>query len=273
MSESSRVLDSHTYSVGAQPYLVQQVAAAAIAELRRKREAKPEDAVPSAPKVDAEALRQREEAAQIKAQAERLLKAAGLKVKAMEAEAQADGEKIKAAAKEDGYQEGVTRGSEDGYEEGEKRGEESGLAKYTETVTRLQALLESAQAEKEAYFTDREAMLVELAARIAAKVIAREVDTRPDHIQHLLRQAIRRLSDKAKLVVTLSPSDLEKVTQARADGLMNFQGVKQIEFLADDKMVPGGVRIQSGNQTLDAGLDSQLAEICRGLLEEAYHEA
>jgi hypothetical protein len=56
------VLDSHAYEVGAQPYLVQQVAAAAIAELRRKRDAKPEDATPSAPKVDAEALRQREEA-------------------------------------------------------------------------------------------------------------------------------------------------------------------------------------------------------------------
>jgi flagellar assembly protein FliH len=252
---------------------VQQVAAAAIAELRRKRDAKPEDATPSAPKVDAEALRQREEAAQLKAQAERLLKAAEAKAKSSAEQALLDAEGIRAAAKEEGYRDGVTRGTEDGYEDGERKGEESGLAKYTETVTRMQALLESAQAEKEAYFTDREAMLVELAARIAAKVIAREVDTRPDHIQHLLRQAIRRLSDKAKLVVTLHPNDLEKVTQARADGLMNFQGVKQIEFLADDKMVPGGVRIQSGNQTLDAGLDSQLAEICRGLLEEAYHEA
>jgi len=33
------------------------------------------------------------------------------------------------------------------------------------------------------------------------------------------------------------------------------------------------VRIASGYQTLDAALDSQLAEICRALLEEAYHEA
>jgi len=36
--------------------------------------------------------------------------------------------------------------------------------------------------------------------------------------------------------------------------------------------VQGGVRVASGSLTLDAALDSQLTELCRGLLEEAYHE-
>jgi flagellar biosynthesis/type III secretory pathway protein FliH len=104
-------------------------------------------------------------------------------------------------------------------------------------------------------------------------VIHREVLTRNDHIQNLLRQAIRQLADKSKLVVSLHPEDLELITQARAAGVLALQGVKQMEFLADDKMVRGGLRIVSGAQTLDATMDSQLAEICRALLEEAYHES
>jgi len=219
------------------------------------------------------ALRQREEAEALKLEAGRLLKGAQAKVKTMEADALAEAEKIKAAAKEEGYQEGFSRGSEDGYEEGEKKGEEAGLAKHAEATARFETLFNAAVAEKDAYFVDREALLVELATRIAAKVIAREVDTRPDHITHLLRQAVRRLQDRSKLTVTLHPDDLEKVSQARADGALSFNGVKQIEFLADDKMVHGGLRIQSSGLTLDAALDSQLTEIVRGLLEEAYHEA
>jgi flagellar assembly protein FliH len=278
LSETSQVLDARIYAVGDQPYLVQQLSTAALAELRRKREAAnaaPAEAVPAAsePKTDPVAEQLRAEAAQIKAQAERLLRAAEERAKAMAAEAEAAAQQTAAKAKEEGYQEGFSRGSEDGYEEGQAKGEEAGLQKYTETLTRLQSLLESAQAEKDAYFADREAIMVELVARVAAKVITREADTRHDHIQHLLRQAVRRLSDRSRLVVHLSPGDLEKVTQARAEGLLAFNGVKQIEFVADDNMVPGGVRIQSGTQTLDATLDSQLAEIVRGLLEEAYHEA
>jgi flagellar assembly protein FliH len=270
LSETAQVLDAGRYAIGKQPYLVQQVAAAALAELKRKRDAgsKP----PVAPARDPEAERLREEASQIKAQAERLLKAAEERAQAIATEAEAQAAQMKERAKEEGYQEGFSRGSEDGYEAGFKKGEEEGLARYSETVARLQALLESAQTEKEAYFSDREALLVELVARVSAKVLVREIESRPDHILHLLRQAIRRLAERSKLLVYLHPSDLEKVTNARADGLLNLAGVKQVEFLADDGMVQGGVRIRSGNQTLDATLDAQLAEIVRGLLEEAYHE-
>lgn len=273
MFESARVLEARTYSVGAQPYLVEQVAAAALAELRRKRDGADKKDVPAEVKLDPEALRQREEAADLRQQAARLLKAAQAKSEEMGTQAQAKALELETKAKESGYQEGHSRGQREGYEAGEKQGTEQGLAQYGERLSRFAALLEAAQAEKEAFFTDREAMLVELVTRVAAKVIHREVETRPDHIQNLLRQAIRLLADKSKLVVYLHPDDLERITQARAEGLLTLQGVKQIEFLADDKMVAGGLRIVSGNQTLDAAMDSQLAEICRSLLEEAYHEA
>lgn len=276
MSDPAHVLDARLYAVGSQPYLVQQVTAAALAELRRKRDelsrpvVAPKD---EAPRVDPVAEQLRAEAAQIKSQAERLLKASEEKARTLVAEAEAEAARAAAKQKADAYQEGFSRGSEDGYEEGLKKGEEEGLQKYTEVASRLQSLLEATSLEKDAYFSDREAILVELVARVAAKVIGREADTRPDHILHLLRQSVRRLADKSRLVVHLNPSDLEKVTQARSEGLLSFSGVKQIEFLADDNLLAGGVRIQSGNQTLDATLDSQLAEIVRGMLEEAYHEA
>jgi flagellar assembly protein FliH len=278
--QTAQILDAQGYTVGAQPFQVQQIAAAAIKELQRKREAtanlaQQADAPlePKAPVIDKVAEQLREDAERLKQEAARLLKATLAKVKTMEEAAQAEAETLKAKAREEGYQEGVSRGSEDGYEEGEKKGEESGLAKHAEATARFEALFTAAIAEKEAYFSDREALIVELATRMAAKVIAREVDTRPDHITHLLRQAVRRLADRSKLLVTLHPDDLERVTQARADGALSFNGVKQLEFLADDKMVPGGLRIQSGGQTLDGALDSQLTELVRGLLEEAYHEA
>lgn len=273
MSDTAHVLDARQYAVADQPYLVQQIAAAALAELMRKRAKPVAETEPAVAALDPEAERQKDEARMVKLQAERLLRAAEERAQTLATEAEASAQQLKAQVKAEAYQEGFSRGSEDGYEAGLKKGEEEGLKRYTETVTRMQALLESAQTEKEAFFTDREALLVELVARVSAKVIAREADTRPDHITHLLHQAVRRLADRSRLVVSLNPADLERVTQARAEGLLSFSGVKQIEFLADDSILVGGLRIRSGNQTLDASLDSQLTEVVRGLLAEAYHEA
>lgn len=272
MSETAQVLDARYYAVGSQPFLVQQLTAAALAELKRKRQA-PAEAEAKEPLVDPATEQMRSEAAHLKSQAERLLKAAEDRAKGMVADAEAQIVELKSKAKDEAYQEGFSRGTEDGYEEGLKKGEEEGLQRYTEAVSRLQSLLEGAVAEKEAYFRDREAVMVELVTRVAAKVITREADTRPDHILHLLRQAVRRLTDRSTLTVSLNPADLERVTQARTEGLLAFSGVKQIEFVADDNLLVGGVRIQAGKQVLDAALDSQLVEIVRGLLEEAYHEA
>jgi len=269
LSDNARVLGAEAYAVGAQPYQVQQIAAAALAELRRKREAVP-DAAPAGP--DPEVVRQREEAAHIKVQAERSLHAAEAHAKTLIKAAEGEAVQLKEKSRQEGFQEGLAQGTSDGYEAGEKQGEEAGLGRYSEVISRFETLLENAQTEKEAYFKDREALLVELAVRVAAKVIDREVQTRPDHITNLLRQAVRKLADKSKLVVTLNPEDLERITQARADGLLSLPGVKQVEFLADEKMVPGGLRVTSGTLSLDAALDSQLTELCRGLLEEAYHE-
>jgi len=269
--EAARVLNAEDYAAGSQPYLMEKVAAAALAELRRKRDLK--DGSPQEVKIDPVALEQRKEAADFRAQAAKLLQGAQAKAQSLIAQAEADSVEVVAKAKDAAYQEGLSQGTASGLKSGKKKGSDEGLAKYTEVVAGFQALLETAKTEKEAFFSDREAMLVELTMRVAAKVIHREVETRADHVQNLLRQAIRFLSDKSKLLVTLNPQDLEHITQAHADGLLNFQGVKQIEFLADDKIVVGGMRIASGHQTLDAALDSQLAEICRNLLEEAYREA
>jgi len=271
LSELAHVLDPHEYAVGNEPYLVQQVAAAALAELRRR--AQGPAAAPSAPKVDPETIRLREEAAQIRSAAETQLKAAQAKAQALLDEAAVQAQQLKAQARAEGEREGKAQGHNEGHQAGLEQGRSEGLAGYSEKTASFQAILLALQAEKEGYLADRELLIVELATRMAAKILAREADTRPDHVQHLLKQAIRRLADKSRLVVTLSPQDLEKVEQAKASGDLDLAGVKQIEFLADERLLPGGLRVQSGKQTLDAALDSQLAELCRAMLEEAYHEA
>lgn len=269
---SGFVLEARSYQVGQEPFLVKQVAAAALRELERKRlaaKAAPKD---EAPKADPVAQALRDEAEALRAAAARKLMDAERQAKALIQEGMAKASEAAQKAREEGFNEGYAKGSDEGYEDGLKKGQEEGLQQWAEQVSRWQSLLDSTLKEKEQYFADREPLLVELALKVAAKVIAREAATRPDHAAFLLRQVVRRLNEKAKLIVHLNPSDLEKVVEAQTQGGLVLAGVKQIEFLADDKMVPGGVRVVSGQETLDAAMESQLAEVAKGLLDEASRE-
>lgn len=265
------MVGADTYREGEGPYVVAQVTAAAVAELARKRSRKAASVTPKQVPEDPEAVRQRHEASDLKLQAQASLREADLRAAQLVLDAKEAIEKERQAAKEEAFAQGLTQGSEEGYEEGLKKGEEEGLGRWAEIVSRWQSLLEATVKEKESYFADRERILVDLALKISAKILAKEVTQRPQDIQIRVLEAIKKATDRQILVVHLHPEDLAKARETNDLALKSVHGVKQIEFLADDKIVRGGVRIESDTETIDAGLDSQLAEIAKGLLEEAYH--
>jgi flagellar assembly protein FliH len=268
----SAVVDESHYRMAGDPYLVSQVTAAALEELKRKKAArKAAPAAKKAPVLDPEAQRQRAEAHALLAEAKKRHDEILGKADKIEAEARAEGEKLKEEAKQQGFAEGLSTGSESGYEEGLKKGEEEGMARWAEQVARWQGLLDETVKEKGKYLSDRERILVDLVMRVSAKILMREVKLNPAEIQVRIAEAIKRAADRSTLLVHLHPEDLARALEMDSASLRGLGGVKQIEYLADEKMIRGGVRLESASETIDAGLDTQLSVIIKGLLQEASH--
>jgi flagellar assembly protein FliH len=267
---SSTIVDASAYNVGERPYLLSQVTQAALEDLKRRKAARKAPAA-KAPLVDPEAQRQRAEAHALLGEAKKRKAEAMELSDKIEAEAKQEAELIRKTAREEGFAQGLSQGSESGVEEGLKKGEEQGLGKWAELVARWQGLLDETLKEKQRYLSDRERVLVELVMRVSAKVLMREVKSSPDDIQKLVAAAVKRVADRSNLIVHLHPEDLARALEMDSASLRALGGVKQIEYLADEKMIRGGVLLQSTSETIDAGLDTQLSEIVKGLLQEAYH--
>jgi flagellar assembly protein FliH len=269
---SSTVVDASAYHVGERPYLLSQVTQAALDDLKRRKAArKAPAAAPRVPSVDPEAQRQRAEAHALLSEAKRRRAEAMELSDKIEAEAQAEAEVIRKSAREEGFAQGLSQGSESGYEEGLKKGEELGLGNWAELVARWQGLLDGTVKEKQRYLADRERILVELVMRVSARILMREVKSSPEDVQKRVAEAVKRAADRSSLVVHLHPEDLAKALEMDSAALRALGGVKQIEYLADDKVIRGGVLLQSASETIDAGMDTQLTEVVKGLLQEAYH--
>jgi flagellar assembly protein FliH len=269
----SPLLSQDDYVVGQNPYLLKQMTQAALAELRRKASlagAEAQVAKPAKP-ADPEVLKARAEALDLKLQAEKILKAARLEASRILEKAQAEAQEKTQEARLKGQAEGLAGGKEEGLAQGRRQGEEEGRKQWKALVDRWQSILDQTIKDKGAYLADREQVIVRLAIEIASKVLAQHVKTEPDSVLNLVRHAIHKATDRSRLSIHLNPEDINKALLADESSFRLAEGVKQIEFLADEKVMPGGVLIETPSGTIDARIETQLEEVNKSLSDVAYH--
>lgn len=150
-----------------------------------------------------------------------------------------------------------------GLEEGARMAEEA----YRGKLARLERMAEQLAAERAAFFERIEPELVRLATSIAEKIIARELETRPETVLDFVRGALLRLRERELLRVRVNPRDVEQVRAARGDLMAAVDGVRRLEVVEDRRVDQGGCVVETPNGTLDARVRTQMEEIRRALGE------
>jgi flagellar assembly protein FliH len=153
-----------------------------------------------------------------------------------------------------------------GYEQGERAGTEAAgkrgeamLRRLSETMTELTALRAS-------MIRQTETQIVELALAAARRIIHREVSLDRSLLIAIVRVALDRLGESARVTVRLHPEEFEATGAAR---VAEFAGT-DIVFVSDARVGRGGCRVESDMGILDAGVDAQIQEIARALLGEDH---
>ena len=106
-----------------------------------------------------------------------------------------------------------------------------------------------------------EKQMVQLALAVARRVVHREVSLDPQVLATLMRVALERVSDAAKVTVRLNPVDHQSVTEA-----LSGSANGQVTVTADGRVPRGGCKVESEYGDVDAGVDAQIQEIARALL-------
>lgn len=110
----------------------------------------------------------------------------------------------------------------------------------------------------------QESEMVALALDIAKQVIKTEV-SQPAVVQAVLANALRRITDKDNVRVRVSVSDAPRVKEAREDLMEIVDGLRFIEIVEDRRVGDGGCVIETNAGTIDAKIETQIAEVARAL--------
>ncbi|TWT86521.1 Yop proteins translocation protein L [Pseudobythopirellula maris] len=126
-----------------------------------------------------------------------------------------------------------------------------------------QAVEELTRARGE-WLTRWEGEAIELAIKIAERLVRRELGKRPEITVGWVREALELASGSSSVTVRLNPEDHEHLRDEVENVARSISTVAPAELVADPAITPGGCRVDTRHGSIDAQLESQLAR----LLEE-----
>ncbi|HTC89497.1 MAG TPA: FliH/SctL family protein [Bryobacteraceae bacterium] len=150
-----------------------------------------------------------------------------------------------------------------GFYEGQAAGRQSRTPEVEAMQVKLARSIEDLTGARPRYRREAERDVVALALAIARRILHRELTVAPEALLGLVKAALEKLEARELHQVRVSSQDAAMVRQ-----FFEQMGLPQrVEVLADPNLVPGSVILESGQGLLDASVDTQLAEIDRGLAD------
>lgn len=159
-----------------------------------------------------------------------------------------------------------SEGFSQGFEEGKIHAEQTLRDKINEMMAEASAVLEEAYMEKGRIIQEAEPFLVELSCAIAEKIIAKQLDLDPEYTLELIKGNLSRKREQGILTLCVSPSQFAFVQAAREELNLAIDSQAELQILPDPTVKDHGCVIRSSFGSVDARVDTQLAEIKKELL-------
>ncbi len=177
--------------------------------------------------------------------------------------------------KKEGFEEGKKEGYEQGFVEGSKKGYEDNVHLIQNRTAQLIRLLESLTTPFKRLDETVEKELVKLAIALAKQVIRREIDTDPEYVLSIVKEAVNALPSAAqKVVISLHPDDAELVRFT----LDLEHSSSQWIFVENDSIQRGGCKVETDVSQIDATIERRLDAVLLDLFgyepdEEVGHDS
>ncbi|OAB45116.1 FliH/SctL family protein [Paenibacillus antarcticus] len=162
-----------------------------------------------------------------------------------------------------------SEGYEQGYNEGRIKAEEELQIKIEEMMAEAQKILDHAYLMKDQIIQEAEPFLVELSTAIAEKVIDKQLTIESEYMIDLIRKNLSRKREQGIIILCVAPTQFAFVQAAREELSLAIDSQAELKILPDATVKDHGCVIRSSFGSVDARIDTQLAEIKKELIRIA----
>ncbi|MRN54868.1 FliH/SctL family protein [Paenibacillus monticola] len=165
------------------------------------------------------------------------------------------------AVKSEGYQLG--------YQEGVSQAEQEMKEKMAGMMEEARTVLYEAYKARDVIIQEAEPFLVELSCDIAEKIVDRQLTIEPQFTMELIRKNLARKREQGMISLCVAPAQFAFVNAAREELTLAVDSQAELQILPDSTVKDRGCVIRSSFGSIDARIDTQLAEIKKELVRIA----
>lgn len=181
-----------------------------------------------------------------------------------------DAERLRTTARQMGYREGFDKGYKEGTDRGREAAWDAATRKFDAQHSDIVVVMESAIAEIDSLKGDlviqAEQHLLAFAVRLAQALTYAIGRLDRESAKANLDRSLRLVDSKTNLVVHAHPDDVSTLGTFAASVLEKAEKSRSLKIVPDEKMAPGGCRVEYGRFEVDATLDTQVEEMVTLLL-------
>ena len=180
----------------------------------------------------------------------------------LEAEANANAQRIADEARDKAKREGFAQGHTEGLEKARKEIEQE----YHDKFAALTGVIENLGKNLEANFAElvklNQPRLIRVWTEMLRRMLHRQIELNPDTIDTVLTELLSRLSDKNQVLIYVSPED-QKHLEGELDPKLQeiLRGVKKLEIKSDPNVEQGSCIIETGLGVYDARWRTQMGQV------------
>ncbi|MFP4973916.1 FliH/SctL family protein [Paenibacillus sp. CN-4] len=194
-------------------------------------------------------------------QAEQMLADAQAQIEEWWSERREQDEHLIEAVKAEGYQQG--------YDEGVQKAEEEMIRKMAEMMEEARTILAEAYRSRDQIIQEAEPFLVDLSCNIAEKIVDKQLTVEPAYAMDLIKKNLARKREQGVISLCVSPKQFAFVNAAREELALTVDSQAELQILPDSTVKDKGCVIRSAYGSVDARIDTQLAEIKKELIRIA----
>lgn len=162
---------------------------------------------------------------------------------------------------------GMAAAKRESFDAGYREGEQNARAALIPVFERMNASIAGVLSMRPELRRRAEKDAVELSLQIARRVLHRELSIDGNALNALARVVFDRLARTESWQLTVHPQFAEAIR-----GGLPAAAAERVRIDADPSCAPGTLVVRSADGVIDASVDTQLAEIGRGLTDRLTHD-
>ena len=165
-------------------------------------------------------------------------------------------------AQKEGYETGRKEGYDEGHAEGKSEGKSAFESKIKEDDDKLKNVLQEIYDERQRTDSELEDELVGLSLAIIKRIIFQADEQFGGVFESLIKSALRQMSTDRKIVIRVGQEEYKRFFSPGKEVFDLDHGMRvTASVIEDQNLEEFGVIIDAGDETVNAGLDTQLQNI------------